>query len=231
MYRLSKLVTYSIKAVEKVLSRLGASYEIVVVDDGSPDDTYQWALRASKSPCVKVYRLPRNMGKGFALIYGYRRSRGRIIVFLDGDLDIDPRQVWLLLAALAKHRADIAITSKWHPQSKTIATPIRKLLSKSFIALERLVLGIRLSDTQTGAKAFRRRVLDAVAPRLRIKRYAFDAELLYIAMKMGFRIVEVPALWRVRLASRFSPREILRMLLDLLAIAYRNRFAFGGSRG
>ena len=84
VYKLSKLVTHSIRAVEKVLDANGYSYEIVVVDDGSPDDTYKQALTASSNPAVRVYRLPRNMGKGFALLYGFKKSRGDIIVFFDG---------------------------------------------------------------------------------------------------------------------------------------------------
>ena len=149
VYKLSKLVTHSIRAVEKVLNVNGYRYEIIVVDDGSPDDTYSHALTTSRNPAVRVYRLPKNMGKGFALLYGFKKSRGEIVVFFDGDLDIDPRQIHLLVNTLRSNGVDIAITSKWHPQSRTIATPLRKFLSRSFYALARLLLGLRVSDTQT----------------------------------------------------------------------------------
>ena len=222
-YKLSGLVTRSIEAVEKVLSTNGYRYEVIVVDDGSPDDTYEHALKVSGNPYVKVYRLPKNMGKGFALIYGFKRSRGDIVVFFDGDLDIDPRQIQLLVDTLRNNGVDIAITSKWHPQSRTTATPLRRFLSRAFNALAKLLLGLRVSDTQTGAKAFRRKALEDIARRLTIKRYAFDVELLTAATTRGYRIVEVPALWRIKLTARFKTREIIKMLLDLLAVAYRHR--------
>jgi len=222
-YRLSRIIPYSVKAVEKVLNSNGYRFEIVVVDDGSPDDTYSQALKATKNPVVKVYRLPRNMGKGFALLYGFGRSKGDIVVFFDADLDIDPRQITLLVEALLKSGADIAITSKWHPQSKTIATPLRKFLSKSFYVLTKLLLGLKVSDTQTGAKAFRREVLEDIARHLTVKRYAFDVELLTAATARGYRVVEVPALWRIKLASRFRAKEVFKMFADLTAIAYRHR--------
>ena len=223
IYRLSRLVRYSVKAVEMVMESTGLSYEIIVVDDGSPDDTYTHAQSVAKNPSVKVLRLPRNMGKGFALIHGFLRSRGEIVVFFDGDLDIDPRQITLLINALQRSGADIAITSKWHPQSRTIATPLRKLLSKAFYMLVRLLLGLRVSDTQTGAKAFRRKVLEDVVRHLTVKRYAFDIELLTAAIARGYRVVEVPALWRIKLVSRFKAKEIARMFIDLLAVTYRHR--------
>ena len=223
VYKLSSRVSCSIKAVERVMDQSGYNYELIIVDDGSPDDTYQHMLRAAKNHLVKPYRLPKNMGKGFALLYGYRRSRGDIIVFFDGDLDIDPRQIKLLVKALRKNNADAAITSKWYPGSRTIATTLRKFLSITFYALARLLLGLRISDTQTGAKAFRRKVLEDIVGRLTVKRYAFDAELLTALTARGCKVTEVPSLWTIRLTSRFKIREMIKMLLDLLAITYRHR--------
>lgn len=222
-YMLAGKIKESIKAVEIVLKQYNYKYEIIVVDDGSPDDTYIQALTASRNPAIKVYRLPRNMGKGFALLYGFKKSKGDIVVFFDGDLDIDPRQIHLLIKTLENSSADIAITSKWHPQSRTIATPLRKILSKAFNALTRLCLGLNVSDTQTGAKAFRREVLKDITNHLTVKRYAFDVELLTAATARGYKIAEVPALWRIKLTSRFKTREIIKMLIDLIAIAYRHR--------
>jgi len=223
VYKLSKLVTYSIEAVEKIMKANRYNYEIIIVDDGSPDDTYNYAVMMPQNSSIKVYRLPRNMGKGFALLYGFKKSRGDVVVFFDGDLDIDPRQIHLLVNTLRSNGVDIAITSKWHPESRTIATPLRKFLSRSFYALARLLLGLKVSDTQTGAKAFRREVLEDIAGCLTVKRYAFDVELLTAATARGYRIAEVPALWRIKLTSRFRAREIARMLIDLMAVAYRHR--------
>jgi len=223
VYKLSKQVINSIEAVKRTLEAYNHEYEIIVVDDGSPDDTYTHAQSTASNPSIKAYRLPRNMGKGFALLHGYRRSQGDIVVFFDGDLDIHPKQIPLLVNLLRNSQADIAITSKWHPQSKTTATPLRKFLSKSFHALARLLLGVKVTDTQTGAKAFKRRVLEDVARHLIVKRYAFDAELLAAATTKGYRVIEAPALWRIKLTSTFKVKELLKMMLDLAAAAYRLR--------
>ena len=223
VYNLSRIVTYSIKAVEELMRASGYKYEIIVVDDGSKDDTYTHILMSQRTHTIRVFRLPNNMGKGVALIYGFKKSRGDIVVFYDGDLDIDPRQITLLVSALRITNSDIVITSKWHPQSKLIATPLRRFLSKSFYALVRLLLGLRVSDTQTGAKAFRKTALGEITRYLTTRRYAFDVELLTAATMLGFRIIEVPAPWGIKLTSRFKTGEIIKMFLDITAITYRFR--------
>lgn len=222
-YNLSKRIAYSITAVEKVMEIHGFSYEVIVIDDGSIDDTYQNAIKKHRNPHVRVYRLPRNIGKGFALIYGFKKSRGDIVAFFDGDLDIDPRQIVVLVNALRSTKAYVAITSKWHTQSRTAASFTRKFLSKSFYALAKTLLGVKVNDIQTGAKVFKRRVLNDVVHCLVIKRYAFDAELLTAIATRGYRIIEVPAIWGIKLNSRFKIKEAIRMLIDLLVITYRHR--------
>ncbi len=79
-----------------------------------------------------------------------------------------------------------------------------------------------MSDTQTGAKAFKKEVLDVIAPKLYTKRYAFDVELLLLASKHGFKIAEAPSLKPINLTTTFNPKDIFRMLLELLSIAYRH---------
>lgn len=122
-----------------------------------------------------------------------------------------------------KSKVDGVITSKWHPQSRVSATFIRKVLSRIFNSLVQLFIGIRLRDTQTGAKAFKRYVLESVIHTLTIKRYAFDVELLLAIINSGYRIEEIPAICQIKLTSRFSFREIIKMFIDLLAITYRHR--------
>ncbi|MEM2234620.1 MAG: glycosyltransferase family 2 protein [Desulfurococcaceae archaeon] len=222
-YNLSKSIAHSIDVVKRVMEIHGFNYEIIVVDDGSVDSTFRVAIRKHCNPHVRVYRLPKNMGKGFALIYGFKKSRGDLVAFFDGDLDIDPRQIVLLINALRRVKADAVVTSKWHTQSRTKASFTRRFLSKSFYALAKVLLGVKVSDTQTGAKIFRRQVLEEVAHCLVIKRYAFDVELLTAIATRGYRIIEVPAIWGIKLNSRFKIKEAIRMLIDLLAITYRHK--------
>jgi hypothetical protein len=138
---------------------------------------------------------------------------------MDSDADIDPIQVVHYVEALKN--ADIVIASKWHPQSSVDTPLIRRILSHGFNVLVKLLTGLRLSDTQTGLKAIRRSTFVNVFPRLTVKRYAFDVELLAVANLLGLKVAELPI--NIRLRSLFSFGEVWRMFLDLLGITYRLR--------
>ena len=197
-------------------------YEIIVVDDGSIDGTYRKVLEIANEK-TKILHYENNRGKGYALLYGFKFSMGNIILFFDGDLDIHPEQIRLLLKTIERPEIDGVITSKWHPQSRISATFIRKILSRMFNFLVQLLTGIKLRDTQTGAKAFKRHALERIIHSLTIKRYAFDVELLLAMITNGYRIEEIPALYRIKLTNRFRFKEIVKMFIDLLAITYRHR--------
>ena len=223
VYNGEDFISESIRRVSETMEKLGIPYEVVVVDDGSSDSTRRRAMEAAaKHPNVKVVGYPYNLGKGAAFLYGYKHSKGDIIVLLDADLDIPPQQVPLLLRVMKRTGADVVITDKWHPLSRTRASTARRILSRAWNLLVRLATGLNLRDTQTGAKAFKREVLDAVAPRIYAKRYAFDVELLLLAVKKRYKIAEAPCLKPINLTARFKPREILRMLLELASITYRH---------
>jgi glycosyltransferase involved in cell wall biosynthesis len=159
------------------------------------------------------------MGKGNAIKMGFAHSQGDSIVVIDGDLDVDPTFIPNYVEALKTN--DIAVASKWHPQSRTTVTLKRKILSFGFNALSRLLTGIKLTDTQTGLKAFRREVLERMAPKFVVKRYAFDLELIGACNHAGYRIVDLPV--DVCIRSMISFREIFRMTVDMFGIAYRLR--------
>jgi len=143
VYRGEHYIAESIKRVVNYMDKLGLNYEIIVVSDGSEDNTYGEALKASKNygNKVKVYHYKKNKGKGYAFLYGAVRSRGNIVVLLDADLDIPPEQVGVLLKAMEKTNSDIVITDKWHPRSKVIATRFRRFTSKHFNILVMALLG------------------------------------------------------------------------------------------
>lgn len=213
------------KTINRVLVRTafavkktGLSYELLVVDDGSKDNTRQKVLRACKQiDCVRLVGYPNNSGKGFALTRGFFDSLGELIVFLDADTDVEPENIVKFVEELTN--ADLVIASKRHPQSKIKAPFSRKALSYGFNIFVRLLVGLENKDTQTGLKAVKKKALQQVFPLLAVKRYAFDVELIAVSKLLNLKIKELPV--KLRLTSRFKIKEIFRMLLDVLGIAYR----------
>jgi len=219
-YNEEKNIRLVIERVDDVARQIGLRYELIVVDDGSVDNTkVEVEGCARHNGHLKVASYNNNVGKGFALRTGFSHAVGDLVIFVDSDADIDPKQVACYIDALKD--ADVVVASKWHPQSKVDTPFIRRILSHSFNVLVKLLVGLRLSDTQTGLKAVRREALVGVFPRLTVKRYAFDVELLALANLLSLKVVELPI--NIRLRSLFSFREVWRMFLDLLGITYRLR--------
>jgi glycosyltransferase involved in cell wall biosynthesis len=222
------VIERSLERLDRVVNGNCFLYEIVVVDDGSVDDTRLMALQyANRNSHVRVVGYDRNLGKGFAIRHGFWKSKGDIIVFVDADSEIDYEIVRRYVEALKN--ADIVIGSKWHKDSIIDASCIRKFLSRGFNVIVRLLTGLRVSDTQCGIKAVRRAAFEKIFRRLSVKRYAFDVELLALAKLYGLRIIELPV--KLKLNSKFSFREIWHMFLDLLGIAYRLRVRKWYQRG
>jgi glycosyltransferase involved in cell wall biosynthesis len=221
-YNEGNVIDDAIYEVDNVMIGTGWRYEIIVVDDGSLDDTRQKVVKyrdEKGNGRLKVVGYENNMGKGNAIIAGFAHAEGDFVVVIDSDLDVDPKLIPSYVEALKT--SDIAVASKWHPQSHTIVTLKRRILSFGFNVLSKLLTGIKLKDTQTGLKAFRRRVLERMAPRFVVKRYAFDLELMSACNHCGFKIVDLPV--DVHIKSMVSFKEIFRMTLDMFKIAYRLR--------
>jgi glycosyltransferase involved in cell wall biosynthesis len=190
-----------------VMDGLGLDYDIVVIDDGSTDRTAEIVRHLSSNPRLKLVSYIRNMGKGYAVKQGFAHATGDLVLLIDTDMDISPRQIIGYISA--SELGDIVLASKWHPGSHTEMPLIRKLLSHGFNLTVTLLTGLRVRDTQSGMKVFRRNVLENVLPKLAVKRYAFDVELLTVANLQGFSIVEYPvsinaALPRSDLWSKWS---------------------------
>lgn len=206
------------------LSALNFDFEIIVVDDGSPDDTHRHAVRACMShpERVRVVRYDRNRGKGNALMCGASYALGDYIAFLDADMDLHPRQLPTLLAIMEAKGADIVIGSKRHPLSNVNYPRLRKVLSAGYFWFIRALFGMPLRDTQTGLKIFKRTVVKDVFPRVLAKRFAFDVEILAVAHNRGYRITDAPVTLEFnRSFSRINLRDIYNTFLDTLAIFYR----------
>ena len=220
-YNESAVIEGNVLAIEKAVSGKVESYEIIVVDDGSTDATFENASRAAKSKKIMIFGYRQNKGKGYALKLGTRKSSGKIVAFLDADLEIPADRMFTLLPELEKG-ADIAIFSKNHPSSRINFPFYRKFLSKLYYIFAKALFHLPVSDTQTGCKVFRREVLDKVLPYVYTKQFAFDLELLAYANDYGYRISELPIKINFRRETgRIRLGNIWRMALDTLIAFFR----------
>jgi hypothetical protein len=206
--------------LEAELTR-GASYEIIVVSDGSTDETLLIA-RELASSTLRVVHYPQQAGKGHALRVGLNRARGQYVGFIDSDGDIDPQAVGPFLSLMKLYEPDVVLGSKRHPLSQVAYPPMRRVLSWIYHKLTRILFRVNVRDTQTGLKVVRRDVLATVLPRMFEKRYAWDLELLVVARTLGFtRVFEAPVRIQYRFSSQVNPNAAFRIILDTLAIFYR----------
>jgi dolichyl-phosphate beta-glucosyltransferase len=188
--------------------------ELLIVDDGSSDGTGAVAdAAAARDPRIRVLRTLRNHGKGYAVRTGMLAALGELVVFTDADGSYGPEQVERIVEALG--RAPVAIGARLGPTPGTGAT-LRRLASRVFNRVMRLALGMPFHDTQCGLKGFRRAAARAVFGLARVDGYAFDAEALLLADRLGLAVVEVPVSAEERSGSKVRLLgDALRMLADV----------------
>lgn len=214
--------------LDKVLAYAAEQHwqaEIVVVNDGSPDQTAAIVREyAQRSPAVRLVENPGNRGKGYSVRHGMTEARGDVLLFSDADLSSPIYEAPKLFAALERG-ADVAIGSRWMQRElQTARQPLyRQLFGRIFNLLLRIILGLRFKDTQCGFKAFTRHAAQEIFSRQQIERWGFDPELLFLANKLGFRVVEVPVEWANDERSKIRLlRDSTRMFLELLTIRWND---------
>jgi glycosyltransferase involved in cell wall biosynthesis len=199
--------------------------EVIVVSDGSIDETAEQLLAARGDVGFRLIHYDRNLGKGYAVKAGALASHGEWVALIDADLDLDPASVPLYLEIARRENLDFAIGSKRHPDSVVYYPRSRRVASWWYQQLNRLLFRLDVRDTQVGLKVFNRRVVDEVVPLLLVKQFAFDLELLAVSKALGYgRVRELP----VRLEYRFTgsalgSAAVLRALWDTAAVFYRLR--------
>lgn len=229
-YKKEKTIRQDIENICNVMDHTRWDYEVIVVVDGFLDNTFEEVSKIKRDN-VQVVGYKRNHGKGHAVRYGMRHAVGDVVSFIDAGMDIDASGISMLLEHMAWYDADVIVGSKRHPVSQVDYPLLRRIYSWGYHTLVRLFFGIRLRDTQTGLKVYRREVLEKVLPRLVVKQFAFDIEMLAVAKHIGFaRIYEAPVKVTMDFnASTFDKflfldPNIRKMLLDTLAIFYRLHF-------
>jgi dolichyl-phosphate beta-glucosyltransferase len=212
--------------LEKVLAYVrqqGWDAEVIVVNDGSRDNTAEIVRAFAKNnPILRLVENPGNRGKGYSVRNGILSSRGDIVVFSDADLSSPIEEMPKLLQALGGG-ADIAIGSRWlRAELQTQRQSLhRQLFGRVFNCLNRILLGLQFKDTQCGFKAFTRRAAQMILPLQRIERWGFDPEILFLARKFGFRVEEVPVRWGHSGGTRINPvMDGAKMFQEMLRVRW-----------
>jgi dolichyl-phosphate beta-glucosyltransferase len=213
-------------ALEQVAACIHArnwNAEVVVVDDGSRDQTAEIVRAfAQNHPEVRLLQNPGNHGKGYSVRNGILHSFGEVVMFTDADLSAPIEEADGLFAAIASG-ADIAIGSRWLERTRqTIRQPLyRQIFGRCFNGVTRAIMGLPYADTQCGFKAFTRAAAQTVFQLQTIERWGFDPEILFIARKRGYRVDEVPVSWAHDERTRISYlRDGTRMLQDIAIVRW-----------
>ncbi len=220
-YQLESAIAANIDRVAAVVAEW-PDVEMIVIDDGSTDATRSEADRAAGSyEFVKVVGYPVNRGKGGALQEGFTHTKKDVVVFLDSDLDLPPEQLPEFLSEFERLGVDVLAGAK-----RTAMTPgrypaLRRFLSLSFVAINRLLFRMPIRETQTGLKAFRRTALENTLPALRTLGYAFDLELLVRIRKQGGTMAETPVTLAKGSSSGLSLKTLWEMGRDTIKIWFR----------
>jgi dolichyl-phosphate beta-glucosyltransferase len=214
--------------LEKVLAYVhaqGWNAEVIVVNDGSRDDTAEIVRRfAAQDPILRLIENPGNRGKGYSVRNGMLNARGQIVLFSDADLSSPIEEAPKLFQAL-KDGADIAIGSRWlRAETQTQRQPLhRQIFGRVFNVLLRLSLGLQFADTQCGFKAFKQPAVRAIFPQQRIERWGFDPEILFLARKFGFKVKEVPVAWGHVGEARINPVvDGAKMFQEMLRVRWND---------
>jgi len=213
----------TLEAVVSCVRAKAWNAEVIVVNDGSSDATAalvrDFALHA---PEVRVLENAGNRGKGFSVRHGMLEARGEVVMFTDADLSAPMEEADRLFAAIAGG-ADIAIGSRWLESGRqTHRQPLyRQFFGRCFNSVCRMVMRLPFADTQCGFKAFTRQAAQTVFQLQTIERWGFDPEILFIAIKRGLTVKEVPVSWAHDERTRMSYlKDGLQMLKELAIVRW-----------
>lgn len=222
-YNEANRIPATLDAVIACIRRNNWSAEVVVVNDGSRDDTAAVVrAMAARAPELRLIENPGNHGKGYSVRHGILQALGEVVMFTDADLSAPMEEAQGLFDAIAAG-ADIAIGSRWlERQRQTIRQPFyRRFFGRCFNGMTRMVMRLPFADTQCGFKAFTREAAQTVFQLQTIERWGFDPEILFIALKRGYVIKEVPVSWAHDERTQISYlKDGTRMLQDLAVVRW-----------
>jgi len=224
-YNESARLPASLDAIQAFVSERQLRAEILVVNDGSTDNTAEVVRQyAGANRAVRLLENPGNRGKGYSVRNGMMSAAGDVLLFTDADLSSPITEAPKLFAAL-QQGADIAIGSRWlDSDTQTQRQPFyRQILGRLFNFSLQAILGLHYKDTQCGFKAFTRSAARQLFPFQRVDTWGFDPELLFIAKKFGLKTVEVPVEWAHEHGSKLRVvRDGIAMLGQMMSIRWND---------
>ncbi|MCK4390728.1 MAG: glycosyltransferase [Desulfobacterales bacterium] len=223
LYNEAGCLETNVTLIENYLRTVQLDYEVVLVNDGSSDATKAFCdAIVNQSPPVRLISYPVNRGKGFAVKTGVLDALGEYIIFIDADLAVPVHFIGACLKRLEAGRP-IVIGSRHLPGSsfKVREDPLRQFLGEIFRRFSRLSLSLKVSDITCGLKGFHKKAAVDIFSRSKIDRWGYDAEIIFLAQKLGYRIAEIPVDWyhsfdskvRVGIAS-------IKTLTEMFQISY-----------
>ena len=219
-YREADIIEDTIQEIRSSLhDTIIGNCEIVVVDDGSDDDTGD---AASRSCADVVIHCRQNKGRGAALRRGLMVASGEVVAYLDADLSYAPDQLTKLLAQI-EAGADVVVGDRRHPSSTVVGSvPFKRRIATRMMPVARTFLRLGNHDTQCGFKGFSRAAADQLAASTVMDRWAWDVEALWLAERLGMTVEDMPVVLQNRSATsvRFL-RDGMEMLKDMLRIRIR----------
>ncbi|MFA6007706.1 MAG: glycosyltransferase family 2 protein [Candidatus Shapirobacteria bacterium] len=226
-YKQAKSIRQDMYSIYDTLEQIRYPYELILVVDGTEVDSTYIEAKKCHLKNLQILGYQHNHGKGYALRYAMARTKGDYVAFIDSGMEIDPNGLSIILEHMEWYHADVIVGSKRHPASQVNYPLDRKIISFGAYLISRFLLGINVHDTQAGLKIFRRPVLEKVLPRLLVKNYAIDLEILSVANRLGFKkIYEAPLKLNYvfqSLTHATGFKIIFNSLRDALAVFYRLR--------
>jgi dolichyl-phosphate beta-glucosyltransferase len=217
-YNESKRILVTLRDLRRYFSVMEYGYEVIVVNDGSKDDTAEVVRNyAKKFPALTLIDNKKNRGKGYAVKCGMKAATGEYRLFMDADNSVTIDTVESFLDIMMEEGHDVAIGSIAHPGARYVEHNgwHRRLLGSISKGLIRFVAIPGIYDTQRGFKLFTRAAAEAIFPLQQIERFGFDIELLFIARKHGMSIKEIPVVWDNPAGSTVSARAYFDSLIEL----------------
>ncbi|MGL5956049.1 MAG: glycosyltransferase family 2 protein [Brevinema sp.] len=228
-YNEGEIIIQNVSLILEKITDWGLNAEIIVSDDGAQDCGFELLTESfAHHSQVKLVRSPRNYGKGRALSTAFEESVGDYILFLDSDLELPIEHLPYFFNKMIDLEADVVIGSKEDPASQIEYPLIRRILSRGYYWITKILFNLSVRDTQTGIKLFKRQVLEETLPYLLVKRFAFDIELLALIQYRSYKIVSHPIVlhYTRQQLGRMSLDSILHMAKDTIAVFWRLKSGF-----